>query len=200
MTTSRRAACLLLALASVGAGVIHFVFAPPHVREYLPLGIGFLAAGVLQVVWAGAMAAAGSRRLLTIGGWGSLAFIGVYLMSRTTGLPLGPQAFQPEAYHTADLVCTALELLVVIGALPLARRPSALRAPLSKRLALVLAAAAVAVGSATSVAIAAPAHQHPQGCASAPQLSGVLDARGVDTGVTAYFTCKLLHEHDHHHH
>lgn len=197
--TARRSAYLLLSLAALGAGVIHLVFGPEHIEEYRPLGIGFLAAGVLQIVWAGAMAAGGSRRLLQIGGWGSLAFVGVYLMSRTTGLPLGPEAFEPEAFGAADLLCCALEVPVVMAAFLLARRPDALRRPVGVRLGAVLAGVVVLIGSATSVAVAAPVHEHHHGCAAEPVLTGHLDARGVDTGVTAYFSCKLLHEHDHKH-
>jgi hypothetical protein len=198
MTTARRAAVLLLALASVGAGVIHLVFGPEHLEEWAPLGIGFFAAGALQVSWGGALAAGGSRTLLRVGAWGSLAFVAVYLMSRTTGLPLGPEAFAPEAFGPADLLCCAMEVPVAIGAFLLARRPDALRRPLTRRLAVVLAGAAIAMGSATSVAVASPVHEHEQHeCGSAPVLTGELDARGVDTGVTDYFRCQLQHEHDH---
>lgn len=196
MTTARRTAYFLLALAAMGAGVIHLTFVHEHLEEWRPLGIAFLIAGALQIVWAGAMAAGGSRRLLRIGAIGSTVFIGVYLMSRTTGLPLGPEAFEPEAFGAADLLCCALEVPVALGALLLARRPEALRRPVTKRLAVVVAAAVVMVGSATSVAVASPSSHHHETCDSAPVLTGTLDKRGVDTGVTAYFTCKLLHEHD----
>ena len=55
--TARRSAYVLLALAAVAAGVVHLAFVPEHLDEWRPLGIGFLVAGVLQVVWGGAMAA-----------------------------------------------------------------------------------------------------------------------------------------------
>src|SRR4051795_1654613 len=50
--TQRTAARLILAAAAVGAGAIHLAFAPEHLVEYRPLGIGFIAAGVLQLLWA----------------------------------------------------------------------------------------------------------------------------------------------------
>jgi hypothetical protein len=154
---------------------------------------------VLQLAWAARMITRGSRRLLQIGAFGSLALVGIYLLSRTSGLPFGPQAFQPEAFGAADLLCCAMEVPVAIGALLLARKPEALRRPLTRRLATVVAGAALLVGCATSVAVASPPAHHQEhsheGCGNAPVLTGTLDARGVDTGVTDYFACRLRSHH-----
>lgn len=195
---ARIAARLVLAAAAAGAGVIHLAYSPEHLREYLPLGIGFLVAGVLQLLWAAALTVRESPRLLLWGGLFSFLFVGVYLMSRTTGLPLGPESFHPEPVGTADLICCALEVPVAFGALLLRGHPNALRGRLHRRLAAVTAGSVLLVGLATSLALAASPHKH-AACPSAPVLTGVQDARGVDTGVTAFFTCKLLHEHDGHH-
>ena len=201
--SDRAALRLAIGAAAIGAGVIHLTVTPEHLTEYLPLGIGFLAAGVLQIAWGAAVAVLESRRLLLAGAAGSLLFVGVYVMSRTVGLPLGPEAFEPEAFGAADLLCCALEVPVAIGAYALARRPAALSGRLRASLAAMVAAAFVLVGSATAYAATAPAHEHEHGadhqhstCPAAPELTGVRDARGVDTGVTAFFTCKLEHEHD----
>ena len=158
--TDRTALRLALGAAAIGAGVIHLAFAPEHLSEYLPLGVGFLLAGVLQIAWGGAVAFVDSRRFLLAGAAGSLLFAGVYLMSRTVGLPVGPEAFQPEAFGAADLLCCALEVPVAVGAVLLARRPGALRRRLRPRLAVAVAAAFVLVGSATAYAATAPAHMH----------------------------------------
>jgi hypothetical protein len=202
MPSDRTVVRLALGAAAIGAGVIHLAFAPEHLTEYLPLGIGFLTAGVLQIGWGAAMVALDSRRLLLAGAAGSLLFVGVYIMTRTIGLPLGPDAFKPETFGAADLLCCALELPVAGGAYLLARRPTALRRRLHPSLAAAVAAAFVLVGSATAYAATAPAHEHPHehaACPTAPVRTGVLDARGVDTGVTSYFACMLEHEHDGHH-
>ena len=202
-TSGRAALRLALGAAAIGAGFIHLSVAPEHLTEYLPLGIGFVAAGVLQVGWGAAIATRDSRRLLLAGAAGSLLFVGVYVLSRTTGLPLGPEAFEPEAFGAADLLCGALEVPVTLGAYLLARRPSAFGSRMRASLAAAVAASLVLVGSATAYATTAPGHEHEHGvghqhatCPAAPELTGVLDARGVDTGVTAFFTCKLQHEHD----
>jgi hypothetical protein len=204
--TQRTAARVVLAAAAVGAGAIHLVFAPEHFAEYLPLGIGFLIAGVLQLIWAVGLVARDSRRWLVAGGVLSLAFAGVYLMSRTVGLPLGPEAFEAEPFGLSDVICCALELPVGIAALLLARRPGALGRRLGLRWAAALAVGLALVGSASATALAASgSHEHRHGddhghaCPSAPVRTGIADDRGVDTGVTAYFACLLEHEHDHSH-
>jgi hypothetical protein len=204
MTLSTRTALrVALGAAAVGAGLIHLAFAPEHLEEYLPLGIGFVAAGILQIAWGLVTPLRESRLLLRAGGIGSLLFIGVYLMSRTVGLPLGPDAFSAEAFAPPDLLCCALEVPVALGALALSRRPGALRRPLRLGFAAAFVVALGFVGTATAYAANAPAHEHGQehvACPASPVLTGHLDARGVDTGVTSYFACKLEHEHDGHHH
>jgi hypothetical protein len=54
---------------------------------------------------------------------GLAAVIGLWLASRTIGLPVGPEPWTPEAVGTADIVCTALEAVVVALLVLAARRP-----------------------------------------------------------------------------
>ncbi|MDX6322048.1 MAG: hypothetical protein QOF52_1906 [Propionibacteriaceae bacterium] len=201
ISTRRDAARLALALASAGAGAIHLAFGPEHLTEWAPLGLGFYASGVLQLLWAGFLVR--RERWLVAGSVGSLLFVGVWLVSRTTGLPLGPERWQAEAVGRADVLCVALELVVAAVALALVRRPGAGRAP-ARRLATrsVVALAAAAVLASTGAAVAAPAHEHEhseQACPSSAVATGIdADHDGADDGVQAYFRCQLLHEHDGH--
>jgi hypothetical protein len=202
--TQRTAARYVLAAAAVGAGSIHLVFAPEHLSEYVPLGVGFVVAGVLQLLWALGLVVRDAPRWLYAGGVLSLAFVGVYLMSRTVGLPVGPEAFQAEPFGVSDLICCALELPVGVAAILLARRPDVLRGRRGVRWAAALAAGFVLVGSASTTALAATGthkhgDEHEHSCPSAPVRTGIADERGVDTGVSAYFRCLLEHEHDHSH-
>src|SRR3954468_14951411 len=200
---TRTALRAVLGAAAVGAGVIHLAFAPEHLREFLPLGIGFIAAGVLQILWGVGIVVRESRWLLRVGGLLSLAFIAVYLVSRSVGLPFGPEAFEPEPFAVADLLCCALEIPVVIGALLLSSRPRALWRPLRLSMAVLAITSLGFIGTASAYAASAPAHEHGQqehtACPAAPVLTGHLNGRGVDTGVTSYFACKFEHEHDGHH-
>jgi hypothetical protein len=199
--SQRTALRLVLGAASLGAGAIHFAVAGEHLQEWRPLGVAFLAAGAFQVLWALLVVVRDSRPALLVGGLLSVVFIGVYLVSRTIGLPLGPEAFEPEPLGAADLLCCALEVPVAAGALLLARMPRALRRPHGRRWTVGLAGALVLVGTASGSALASPVHEHEHvtSCPAAPELTGEVDARGVDRGVTSYFACRLLHEHDAHH-
>lgn len=196
--SQRTAVRLVLATASFGAGAVHLAFAGEHYAQWRPLGVAFVAAGAFQVLWAVLIATRDSARALRVGGLLSLAFIGTYLVSRTTGLPLGPEAFTAEPVGTSDLLCCALEVPVAFGALLLSRRPRTLSAPLGRRRALGFTAALLLCGSVSGTALASPAHEHASSeapCPSAPVLTGEIDSRGVDRGVTAYFRCRLHHEH-----
>lgn len=201
--TQRTAMRLVLATASLGAGAIHLAVADAHYAEWRPLGIAFVAAGAFQVLWAVFVATHDSRVALRVGGLLSMVFIGTYLVSRTTGLPLGPGAFTAEPVGVSDLLCCVLEVPVAVGALLLSRGPRTLSAPLGRARAIGLAAALLLCGSVSGTALASPAHEHASShapCPSAPVLTGKTDSRGVDRGVTAYFACRLLHEHDGGHH
>jgi hypothetical protein len=197
--SQRTAVRTVLAAASLGAGAVHLALAGEHYREWHPLGVAFVAAGAFQVLWALFLVTRDSRRALLVGGVLSVVFVAAYLLSRTVGLPLGPEAFEAEPFGVSDLLCCALELPVAAGALLLASRPRALRSRLGRRWTIGFVAALVLAGTASGSALASPSHEHEvpgPGCGSAPVLTGTLDARGVDSGVTAYFTCRLLHEHD----
>lgn len=201
-TRRRDAARYSLALMSAGAGVIHLALGPEHMREWVVLGSGFFASGVLQLAWGAALMKTESRRILALGALGSALFVGVWLVSRTTGMPFGPAALQPEGVGVADVLCVVLESLVALGALVLLRRPSAGHAP-AGRVAVrgVLAGMLLSVLATTGIAIATPAHDHGSGmpCPSSPVATGVdANHNKVDDGVEAYFGCLLRHEHDNH--
>src|SRR5438132_857350 len=99
------------AVLTVGAGVIHFAFAPDHIAEYLPFGIAFYAMGVAQV--AGGLAVAifrRSRPLFLAVVVGSLGICALWLVTRTVGLPIGAELWHPEKVGVADTVCVAFQL------------------------------------------------------------------------------------------
>ena len=202
ISTRRDAARLALALASAGAGAIHLAFGPEHMSEWAVLGTGFYAAGAVQLLWA--LLLVRRERWLRTGALGSLLFVGVWLATRTTGLPIGPEKWEAEAVGRADLLCVGLELAVAAGALALVLLPQAGRAA-TRRLtvrATLVAAAAVVIAS-TGAAVADPAHSEHHArpaCPSSATPSGVdANSDGADDGVQAYFRCQLLHEHDGHH-
>ena len=113
----------IVALASAGAGVIHLTVAPDHLREFLAFGVFLMVAGVAQLVWAGLVWTQPSRRVLVAGAAGNALVVLLWIASRTSGLPIGPEHWTPEAAGFADIVCSAYEVLLVIGAALLLRGP-----------------------------------------------------------------------------
>jgi hypothetical protein len=120
---------VVLALASAGAGAIHLKVVPEHLEEFTPFGVGFIALGVFQLLWAAAVLIRPTMLVLAIGLIVSALTIGVWVVSRTVGLPFGPEAGEPEAIGTLDVLSTALEGLVVLGAGYLMLRPAGEKQP-----------------------------------------------------------------------
>src|ERR1700687_4850296 len=84
------------ALLTFGAALIHLAAAPAHLREYLPFGLFFLAVGSAQIVLAVELIARPTRRLALALAAGSLALVGLWFVSRSVGLPIGPTPGVPE--------------------------------------------------------------------------------------------------------
>lgn len=149
-----------VALLSAGAAAIHAAVAGPHFEEWAPFGILFAAAALGQVVWGALVLVRPSRLLLAAGAAGNAAILGAWALSRTAGLPVGPEASTPEPIAALDAVASAFELGIVVVAAVLfwGGRSSAGRA--TGRFAL---AAAVVVASVTGTALAygEAGHHHP---------------------------------------
>ena len=108
-----------LAMLSLGAAGIHFAVMGDHFNETWYHGSFFAAAAWLQLAWAVAIIMKPSRRLLLAGIIGNLVIAEVWLVSRTIGLPFGPNAGNAEAVAFADVLCTILEVGIVLGSLAL---------------------------------------------------------------------------------
>ena len=117
-------------VSSAAAAGVHAALAPPHFRENLVFGAFFAAAAALQLLWAGQLAVRRTRALLVLGAVGNLAVLGLWVLTRTAGLPFGLLP-RPEAVGPWDLACGAWELAVVAGCVVLlrARRTSGQVAP-----------------------------------------------------------------------
>jgi hypothetical membrane protein len=107
-----RGEMLPLAVASAGAGLVHLGVCPEHFREATVFGVFFLVVAIVQVVWAGVVAVRPSKALLAAGAVASAGLVAIWAMSRAVGVPIGPDRWQPEAIGRADVVATALELMV----------------------------------------------------------------------------------------
>jgi hypothetical protein len=64
-----------------------------------------------------------SRSACLVGIVGNGAMVAVWAVSRTAGLPIGPEPWTPEAIGALDVVATGLELFIVaVGAWSLSAR------------------------------------------------------------------------------
>jgi hypothetical protein len=112
---------LALSVVSLGAAAIHFSVFGEHFRDYVPFGLFFAAVAWFQAMWAVGIVAVPSRWVLNGGLQGSLVVVAVWVVSRTWGVPLGPEAGRPEPASSLDLAATALEALIVAGCAILVR-------------------------------------------------------------------------------
>lgn len=100
------------ALLSVSAGVIHGRVIIDHYEEG-PLIAGFFILTTVFQIWWGARIRRPTQSLLAIGMAGSALIIATWLLSRTVGVPIGPDAGEREAIGAVDLVATIYEIGIV---------------------------------------------------------------------------------------
>ncbi|HZB71777.1 MAG TPA: hypothetical protein VE395_06555, partial [Acidimicrobiales bacterium] len=125
---------VVLAALLAGAAGTHFAMAPAHAGEWLAEGLAFAATGWAQVVLALAIVVRPTRRVLGLGILVNLLVLVAYLVSRTTGLPVGPEAGESVGFAFIDVLTAGLELAFVTGAaVALARPVGATRARSSWR-------------------------------------------------------------------
>jgi hypothetical protein len=120
---------LHLAALSLVAGAIHAVVAVPHYSEYWLFGSLFVAVALFQLGWGIQAYRRPSAALYRAGIAVNLAVAAAWLVSRTVGLPIGPEPGSAEAVGALDVVCTAIELGVAGLCLAFLRPDRRLLAP-----------------------------------------------------------------------
>jgi len=145
----------LLAIASAGAGVIHFAVAGGHFDVGVAHGLFFAVAAWLQLAWAATlMRGDPSNRLLAWGVVGNAVIIGTWALSRTVGVPVPPDAWTAEPVSFADALATGLEATVVVGGLAVLRRPVMARARVKPEIGgALLGVSLVAVAGLSTLAL-----------------------------------------------
>lgn len=184
-----------VALCSAGAAAIHFGVTQQHFGQWWPTGVFFLACAGWQAAWAVLVWNRPSNGLLLAGAVSNAAVALLWLLTRTVGLPFGPDAGDAEAVGVTDLACTALEAsVIVLAGVLLLFRPDAAPPAFPRRTATVVTAGVAALVLLTSgVALAAPhghddgeeahAQEHGEGAARhrEPNLPDVSQASEADT-------------------
>lgn len=146
---------------SIAAGVIHAVAMVDHFSHWWAYGVFFLVITYAQVLWGIWMYRhPHDRRVLVAGAVGNLLIVGVWIVSRTVGVPIGPDTWNPERVGAMDIMASldqiVLALIVVTLVAPAGR--------LGRRLGWLAGAQAMRLGimlcSASFFAILLGAHHH----------------------------------------
>lgn len=117
-TTNETIVLLVASLAFMG-GLIHIGAAVDHFSEFPLYTLAFVVLATVQIAWAAMLLRHPSRRVLLFGCALNVGVIGLWVASRTIGVPIAPRAWVPETVGVADLVETVGELVIVLAALSL---------------------------------------------------------------------------------
>ena len=123
---------LLLMACSVGAAVVHADVIRSHFQESTSYGWFFVLSAAAQLVWGLLVVRRPDRALLVSGAIGNGLIVVLWAVTRTTGLPIGPQPWQAENVGAFDVLATLLELVLVIVSVALLAGPRGLRHSLPK--------------------------------------------------------------------
>lgn len=98
-----------------------------HFGEYWLFGLFFALITPLQLLWAYLASRPNVRDdVLVAGALGNLLIALVWLLSRTVGLPIGPDAWAAETVHVPDVVATLDEITIAL-LVAVTLRPAAVR-------------------------------------------------------------------------
>ena len=104
----------IVAWLSLSAGAIHGIAMVHHFSHWWLYGAFFLALTYGQVLWGvDVLRHPASDHRLVVGAFANLAIVGVWLFSRTVGVPIGPGAGTPEPVGIMDVAATVDELVLV---------------------------------------------------------------------------------------
>jgi len=168
------------ALLTLGAAAVHFAVAHEHLAEYMPYGVFFIGLGIVQVGLAAAIVVVPSRRLFAIAAAGTGMVMGIWLLSRTVGMPIGPIPWSPEPAGFTDVVTTLLEGIAVIQFLRLFRRPGRPRHRSRIRVALTMVPVVLFAPVATYLGVGAALAPMPAAYNAAPAIPGQASTSVVD--------------------
>jgi hypothetical protein len=141
------------------ASLIHVQAAVGHLSESKLYALFFALLAPLQFIWGLVLfRRPSSKVLLRAGAVMSLAVAALWLASRTTGLPVGPEHWSPEEVGPADSLATADEVFTAV----LCLSSSALAAStiLSRRTRTVVMAGGLVLILLSSLALPTFGHVH----------------------------------------
>ena len=158
----QRTSVIVAVTLSASAG-IHAAVIPEHYSEWWLAGAFFAFATAAQALGAYQLVRGAARKSIRFGLVLNAALIGIWVISRSAGLPFGPAAGTSESIGVLDLGATGAELVAVAGYV-LMLRPSRVRDRVPSRRGASRAYAGLIVGLTVALcaagANALPAHAH----------------------------------------
>jgi hypothetical protein len=177
---------VVLAALLAGAAGTHFAMAPAHADEWLAEGLAFAATGWAQVVLAVAVVVRPTRRVLALGILLNLLVLGAYLLSRTAGLPVGPESGQSDPFAFIDVLTAVLEGLFVAGSAFALAAPAREGTSRWRPVPVVAGVSVLVVAGLTSGALASPsAREHAHGGEEEEEEPAAVAAGDHDHGTAA---------------
>ena len=105
---------------SLVAGLMHAWVAPEHFGEWWGYGLFFVGAALVQILYAALLVWRPQKWIVAAGVAGNLLIIGLYVFTRTVGIPfIGPGAWEVEGVDAIGLASKAAELALVVALLVL---------------------------------------------------------------------------------
>jgi signal transduction histidine kinase len=123
---------LLLMACSVGAAAVHANLITSHFQESVLYGWFFVLSALTQLAWGLLVVGRPDRALLVTGAIGNGMIVALWVVTRTIGLPVGPEPWRAENVGAFDVLATVLELTLVVAAVVLLAGPGRARRSIPK--------------------------------------------------------------------
>ena len=114
LSTVPGAGAVVVALLSIGAAVIHFAVVAQHFDEWWLTGSFFVGIALFQLAWGLLVLTRPSARVFALGAIANALVVVTWIVSRTSGVPVGPGAGEAEVVGAPDLLATAFEVVLVL--------------------------------------------------------------------------------------
>jgi len=112
----------LLVAALLGSAAIHATLVPDQLTQWPAAGTFFIMLTAAELVIAALLLTRQRRATLIAAVVVSAGPLLLWLYSRTIGLPVGPAPGRPSAVGLSDIICCALEIVVLSVAVQILRR------------------------------------------------------------------------------
>ncbi len=153
-----------LAVTSLATAGIHFAVMGEHFREYVAFGVFFSLVAWFQALWAIGVVVAPTRPMLTVGLVVNAAVVAIWIVSRTAGLPIGPEPGTAEPAAFLDVLSTVLEIgIVAVTATLLVRGHPASSPDGTRNGLLAVGGLALILVLLTTAAVASEGDEHAHG-------------------------------------